>query len=357
MKKIAGFILAAVLLLCLSSAVFAANETGARTDLTFTYGVPAPSYIIDMPGTWKKGTTTGITIKCDGNLDKFTDFKIGGVSLGADVLADTPGGTVITLAPEFLETLALGDHTVEFIFTDGSVQTTLTILPADPPGGNGGGNPYVPPIDSGTTGPDTTEKPADETTEPATEPETEFSTEEEPTENPTEEATITEESATEVEIEKTTESQTEPKSESETAAGTTAADKTPGGPTVPENNDPDVPPAANTPGNIVKPDTDGGGKYIEYDADGYAIGEWTWDEDEEMWVFDEYPVPLAPGDIGYPGENQPESGGGTQSEPDGGKPPPGTGDSGVIMLWVMLRELWMHNLGGVVLGIRKKQKA
>jgi len=80
---------------------------------------------------WKKGTLTGVTITCDGDIAKFTGIKIGGVLIGADKYTKDSGSTVVTFKPEYLETLALGAHTVEFIYDDGIAQTGLTILAAD----------------------------------------------------------------------------------------------------------------------------------------------------------------------------------------------------------------------------------
>ena len=54
-------------------------------------------------------------------------------------------------------------------------------------------------------------------------------------------------------------------------------------------------------GNQLIPLDDGG--WLEFDEDGTPLGEWHWDDYEEMWVFDEYP-PLAglpqTGDVGVP---------------------------------------------------------
>ena len=44
-------------------------------------------------------------------------------------------------------------------------------------------------------------------------------------------------------------------------------------------------------GNLLEPLDNGG--WIEFDEDGTPLGEWRWDEPEEMWVFEEYPPPLA----------------------------------------------------------------
>ena len=68
-------------------------------------------------------------------------------------------------------------------------------------------------------------------------------------------------------------------------------------PYTPGGADPDVPPIPNIPGNRLIPDGDG---WIELDEDGVPLGKWDWDDEEEIWIFDEE-VPL--GDIPYTGDN------------------------------------------------------
>ena len=59
--------------------------------------------------------------------------------------------------------------------------------------------------------------------------------------------------------------------------------------------DPFIPPNPTVPGNNLEVVLDDDGiplYYIEFDEDGTPLGEWHWDDDEDMWLFDEYP-PLA----------------------------------------------------------------
>ena len=58
-------------------------------------------------------------------------------------------------------------------------------------------------------------------------------------------------------------------------------------PYTPGGTDPDVPPVTSKPGSTLVPTEDGG--YIEMDENGIPLGEWYWDDEPEMWVFDEYP--------------------------------------------------------------------
>ncbi len=95
-------------------------------------GTPSYKIIAGANQSWKKGTATGVTITCNGDRAKFSGFKIDGVLLDTSHY-DTEGSddTIVTLKAAYLETLALGVYTVEFVYSDGSAQTGLTILPAD----------------------------------------------------------------------------------------------------------------------------------------------------------------------------------------------------------------------------------
>jgi len=53
------------------------------------------------------------------------------------------GSTIVTFKPAYLETLALGKHTAEFVYTDGSASTSLTILSAGNASTASGGNPQT----------------------------------------------------------------------------------------------------------------------------------------------------------------------------------------------------------------------
>ena len=82
-------------------------------------------------GSWKKGTTTDLTITCDGDIAKFTGIKVDGTLIDPANYTKVSGSTIITLKASYLETLSVGAHTVEFVYSDGTVQTGLTILKAD----------------------------------------------------------------------------------------------------------------------------------------------------------------------------------------------------------------------------------
>ena len=75
-------------------------------------------------------------------------------------------------------------------------------------------------------------------------------------------------------------------------------------PYVPGGTDLNIPPNTTVPGRVLVSDGVG---YLELDDDGVPMGKWEWDEDEGLWIFDEYThTPLSsmpstgdPGSLGY----------------------------------------------------------
>ena len=57
----------------------------------------------------------------------------------------------------------------------------------------------------------------------------------------------------------------------------------------PGGNDPATPPTPTNPGNTLEPEGD---TFVEYDEDGVPLGIWTYDEELEEWVFEEF-IPLS----------------------------------------------------------------
>ena len=57
----------------------------------------------------------------------------------------------------------------------------------------------------------------------------------------------------------------------------------------------EAPPVPNRAGNKLTPriNNDGDIIFVEFDEAGVPLGEWHWEDEEELWVFDEYPPPLS----------------------------------------------------------------
>ena len=57
-------------------------------------------------------------------------MEIGGVTVGSANYSAAEGSLKLSIKPEYLETLAVGDHTVKVNFQDGSATVKLTVLAA-----------------------------------------------------------------------------------------------------------------------------------------------------------------------------------------------------------------------------------
>jgi len=136
MRKVTSIIIAAVFMLYLSPQIYAAaRQKGGQTELVLVYEA-SPTYTVtiiglDASGSWKKGSTNGLTFLCNGNFAKFTGVKLDGALLDPIHYSAKFGSTVITIKPEYLDTLTVGKHTITLMFTDGSVETEFTVLAAD----------------------------------------------------------------------------------------------------------------------------------------------------------------------------------------------------------------------------------
>ncbi|WP_080797491.1 fibronectin type III domain-containing protein [Arabiibacter massiliensis] len=85
-------------------------------------------------GTWKPGGENGMRFRIDALLDKLLEVKVDGnaVVAGRDYDA-SEGSTVIVLRPAYLAGLAVGEHTLDVTFADGSSKATFTIEGAPGP--------------------------------------------------------------------------------------------------------------------------------------------------------------------------------------------------------------------------------
>jgi len=116
-------------------------------------------------GSWQSGSTFGYQITSDGAFTKNMGIRLGDAwlkptdYLAVASVATSPGsnepGTVVTLLPEFLQSLAPGSYSVELAFTDGNAVTELIILAddsgtIDPPANpTNPTNPTTPPTGDG----------------------------------------------------------------------------------------------------------------------------------------------------------------------------------------------------------------
>ena len=68
---------------------------------------------------WTKGTERGLEFTANGSYSKFAGIEVDGETVNEENYTAISGSTVITLKPEYLETLSVGRHTLTVLYTDG----------------------------------------------------------------------------------------------------------------------------------------------------------------------------------------------------------------------------------------------
>lgn len=150
------------------------DEYAAKIEAAIAALKPLPSISIleGADQTIAASTDTDVTIRADGDFDKFVSVLVDGTELAEEHYTATSGSTVITFKPDYIKTLAVGNHTVAIRFTDGQAQTTLTIQeqkqPEDPE--NPDGKPEQPGENPGEPD-DKPEQPGENPGEPDGKPE------------------------------------------------------------------------------------------------------------------------------------------------------------------------------------------
>ena len=76
----------------------------------------------------KEDTTEERVVTSDGPFAKFIGVKVDNELIEALNYTAVSGSTIITLKQEYIETLEVGEHDLEIMFTDGSAKTKFTIL-------------------------------------------------------------------------------------------------------------------------------------------------------------------------------------------------------------------------------------
>lgn len=88
---------------------------------------PQYSFTAGAGSTWVPGSSDPLVITCDGDFSKFTGITISGVDIDPSWYDAWSGSTVISLKPEFLNSLSLGMYTLRVNYTDGAAETNFTI--------------------------------------------------------------------------------------------------------------------------------------------------------------------------------------------------------------------------------------
>ena len=117
---------------CVISNSAGSVTTNAATLTVTESTTPSPdpvSYkILDgAKSSWPENTDGSLTIRGNGEMEKFQNVKVDGKIIDKKNYTVTKGSTIITLKADYLKTLATGDHTFEIVWTDGSATTKFAV--------------------------------------------------------------------------------------------------------------------------------------------------------------------------------------------------------------------------------------
>lgn len=83
--------------------------------------------ILSDKQTYILNSNNAISITADGNLNKLTGIMVDGILISSENYDLENGSTVLTLKSSYLDTLSVGNHTLEFVYSDGSVETLFAV--------------------------------------------------------------------------------------------------------------------------------------------------------------------------------------------------------------------------------------
>ena len=81
----------------------------------------------DGEAQWLRGGEEGLSFRIDAELSKLRGVSVDGQNLSDTSFGASEGSTVITLKPDYLDTLSAGTHTLSVLFEDGEATGTLTV--------------------------------------------------------------------------------------------------------------------------------------------------------------------------------------------------------------------------------------
>ena len=105
-----------------ASATTAPASSAAAAPAQVTYD------ILDGAGSsWTQNTDGSLAIRGSGEISKFREVKVDGVTVDPVNYTVTEGSTIITFKPEYLKSLSAGNHSFELVWTDGTAATNFTV--------------------------------------------------------------------------------------------------------------------------------------------------------------------------------------------------------------------------------------
>ena len=106
----------------------AASTTTAPAASAAAAPVQVAYDILDGAGSsWMQNTDGSLAIRGSGEISKFREVKVDGVTVDPVNYTVTEGSTIITFKPEYLKSLSTGNHSFELVWTDGTAATNFTV--------------------------------------------------------------------------------------------------------------------------------------------------------------------------------------------------------------------------------------
>ena len=125
------------------------TEKAARDQITVTAdttvkavweNIPATSTEYDIldgaNSSWTQNSDGSLSIRGSGAFSDFVGVKVDGTLIDAENYTVKEGSTIVTLKADYLNTLTVGSHTLEIVWTDGSANTIFTIEAESPQTGD-----------------------------------------------------------------------------------------------------------------------------------------------------------------------------------------------------------------------------
>ncbi len=78
-------------------------------------------------GVWMQNSDGTLKVVANGDFSKFTGIRVDGELVAADMYTAVSGSTVITLKKDYLDTLSVGRHTLNVVYSDGECSTEIEI--------------------------------------------------------------------------------------------------------------------------------------------------------------------------------------------------------------------------------------
>lgn len=99
---------------------------------------------------WESDSKAGLTIKSDGDFNKFTGVKIDDELIDESKYIAKEGSTIVELKADYLKTLKVGEHEITLLYSDGEVTTNFEVKKVNSENINiNNNNPVIPNTSAG----------------------------------------------------------------------------------------------------------------------------------------------------------------------------------------------------------------